>query len=68
MPKNLGYKSQGDRVVIINSIAYLSRGVVLTDNRFGYGQVVVLLDERLKDGGKFEGFEIRDMIYEEDLV
>src|SRR5688572_26364669 len=60
MPKNLGYKDRGDRVVVINSVAYGLHGVVQVND--GFGEVLVTLD----DGRTFHGYEGADLIYEED--
>lgn len=60
MPKSWGYKDKGDRVVVINAVAYGLPGVVQVND--GFGEVWVALD----DGRTFHGYEGADLVYEQD--
>ena len=60
MTKEQGYKDAGDRIVVINKTAFGEHGVVR--NNDGFGEVSVILD----NGFLFHGYEIRDLIYEDE--
>ena len=61
MPRKLGYKDAGDRVVVVNVHGYGLHGTVREND--GCGQVIVDLD----DGRTFEGYEGIDLIYEDEV-
>ncbi|OGY25411.1 MAG: hypothetical protein A2Z24_02880 [Candidatus Woykebacteria bacterium RBG_16_44_10] len=60
MPRELGYKDAGDRVIVINAAAFGQHGKVL--NNDGFGEVLVALE----NGRTFHGYEGRDLIYEDE--
>ena len=60
MPRSKGYKDSGDRVIVINPAAFGERGIVMYND--GSGEVSVQLDR----GDKFDGYEGRDLIYEDE--
>lgn len=62
MPRHLGYKNKGDRVIVINPASFGKHGTVRVND--GFGEVLVDLD----DGHGFHGYEGRDLIYEDEPV
>ena len=60
MPREIGYKDAGDRVIVVNRVAFGIHGTVYIND--GFGEVVVDLD----DGRTFQGYEERDLIYEDE--
>lgn len=60
MPRSLGYKNKGDRVIVINQHGYGLHGMISAND--GFGEVVVELD----NGLRFHGYEERDLVYENE--
>lgn len=60
MTKEQGFKDAGDRVVVINKNGFGEHGVV--EENDGFGEVSVVLDS----GSLFHGYELRDLIYEDE--